>query len=109
MIERYASEQMTRIWSDENRFRLWLEVETTVCEVRAELGQIPAAAALAIRERGGYTLMPEANTKPANHYLPRRKTTVTVRSDELYRSDNPHKIDGAPFDKNLPPTTEELN
>jgi len=34
---------------------------------------------------------------------------VTVRSDELYRSDNPHKIDGAPFDKNLPPTTEELN
>jgi Fe-S-cluster-containing dehydrogenase component len=64
---------------------------------------------VAIRERGGYTLMPEANTKPANHYLPRRKTTVTVRSEELYRSDNPHKIDGAPFDENLPPTTEELN
>ena len=45
MIPRYASPEMTRIWSDENRFRLWLEVETTVCEVRADLGQIPAAAA----------------------------------------------------------------
>ncbi len=54
MIPRYASPEMTRIWSDENRFRLWLEVETTVCEVRAELGQVPAEAARAIRERGGF-------------------------------------------------------
>ncbi len=64
---------------------------------------------VAIRERGGYALMPEADTKPANQYLPRRKTTLKVRNDELYRADNPHKIDGAPFDHNLPPTTEELN
>ncbi len=54
MISRYASPEMTRIWSDENRFRLWLEVETTVCEVRAELGQIPAEAARAVRERGAF-------------------------------------------------------
>ncbi len=54
MIDRYASAQMTRIWSNENRFAIWQEVETTVCEVRAELGQIPAAAAAAIRERGGF-------------------------------------------------------
>jgi len=54
MIARYASPDMTRIWSDENRFRLWLEMETTVCEVRAELGQIPGEAARAIRERGGF-------------------------------------------------------
>ena len=54
MIARYASPEMTRIWSDENRFRFWLEVETTVCEVRAELGQIPAEAARAIRQRGGF-------------------------------------------------------
>lgn len=54
MISRYASPEMTRIWSDENRFRLWLEVETTVCEVRAELGQVPVEAARAIRERGGF-------------------------------------------------------
>ncbi len=64
---------------------------------------------VAIRERGGYALMPEAGTRPANHYLPRRKTSVGVREEDLYSSDNPHKIDGAPFDTTLPPANEELN
>jgi len=54
MIPRYASPQMTAIWSDENRFRLWQEVETTVCEVRAERGEIPSAAAVDIRTKGGF-------------------------------------------------------
>ena len=31
----------------------------------------------AIRERGGYALMPEWGTRPANNYLPRRKTELT--------------------------------
>ena len=30
----------------------------------------------AIRERGGYALMPEWETQPANQYLPRRETNV---------------------------------
>ncbi|MFN2371029.1 MAG: lyase family protein, partial [Candidatus Krumholzibacteriia bacterium] len=54
MIARYASAEMTAIWSDENRFRLWQEVETVVCEVRADRGQIPADAAREIRTRGGF-------------------------------------------------------
>jgi sulfite dehydrogenase (quinone) subunit SoeB len=33
--------------------------------------------------RGGYQLMPEWGTKPANHYLPRRKTRITIHEDEL--------------------------
>lgn len=54
MIARYASPEMTAIWSDENRFRLWQEVETVVCEVRADRGQIPADAAREIRAKGGF-------------------------------------------------------
>lgn len=54
MIERYASREMTRIWSDENRFGIWQEVETVVCEVRAEMGRIPLEAAAEIRNRGGF-------------------------------------------------------
>jgi sulfite dehydrogenase (quinone) subunit SoeB len=46
---------------------------------------------VAIRERGGYQLMPEWGTKPANHYLPRRKTRITIHEDELERVDNPLK------------------
>lgn len=32
----------------------------------------------AIRERGGYQLMPEWGTRPSNHYLPRQKTTTAT-------------------------------
>ena len=46
---------------------------------------------VAIREEGGYALMPEWGTKPANHYLPRRKTRMHIHEDELQRADNPLK------------------
>ncbi len=47
--------------------------------------------AIAIREQGGYQLMPEWGTQPANHYLPRRKASITIHEDELIRADNPLK------------------
>jgi len=46
-------------------------------------------ASIAIREEGGYQLMPEWGTQPANHYLPRRKTRIRIFEDELVRVDNP--------------------
>jgi Fe-S-cluster-containing dehydrogenase component len=48
----------------------------------------------AIAERGGYQLMPEWGTRPANHYLPRRKTEIRIHPEDLVRVDNPLKIDG---------------
>jgi Fe-S-cluster-containing dehydrogenase component len=48
----------------------------------------------AIRDNGGYALMPEWGTHPANHYLPRRKTERHIHADELTRADNPLKVDG---------------
>ncbi len=42
-----------------------------------------------IRDNGGYQLMPEWGTKPANHYLPRRKANIIIHRDELTRVDNP--------------------
>ena len=41
MIERYSRPQMKNIWSDENKFARWLEVEIAVCEAWSELGTIP--------------------------------------------------------------------
>jgi Fe-S-cluster-containing dehydrogenase component len=51
-------------------------------------------ASRAIRENGGYALMPEWGTKPANHYLPRRTTRIRIHQDELIRADNPLRVDG---------------
>jgi Fe-S-cluster-containing dehydrogenase component len=48
-----------------------------------------------VREEGGYALMPEWGTKPANHYLPRRKTKMDIHEDELIRADNPLKKEAA--------------
>lgn len=50
-----------------------------------------SAVSVAIRENGGYPLMPEWGTQPANHYLPRRKTRFKIHEDELARADNPLK------------------
>ena len=44
MIERYSRPQMKSVWSDENKFNKWLEVEIAVCEAWAELGVIPREA-----------------------------------------------------------------
>src|SRR6201996_2401160 len=45
---------MGKIWSDENKYRMWLAVETAASETLAEDGIVPAAAARAIRERGDF-------------------------------------------------------
>lgn len=54
MIPRYTRPEMGRIWSDENRFSKWLEVEKVTAEVEAEAGIIPKSAARAIRRRGRF-------------------------------------------------------
>ncbi len=56
MIDRYTRPEMRALWSDENRFRCWLEVEATASEVLAEAGIVPQSAAKAIRERGTFTV-----------------------------------------------------
>ena len=44
MIERYSRPRMKRIWSDENKFNKWLDVEMAACDAWAELGAIPKKA-----------------------------------------------------------------
>lgn len=56
MIARYTNPAMGRIWSDQRRFETWLQVEIAAAEAMAEAGIVPAAAARAIRERGGFDI-----------------------------------------------------
>lgn len=37
MIERYSREEMSKIWTDQNRYEAWLEVEILACEAWSEL------------------------------------------------------------------------
>ncbi|MCR4397039.1 MAG: adenylosuccinate lyase [Candidatus Saccharicenans sp.] len=56
MIERYTLPEMGAIWSDENKYRKWLEVELAVCEAWARLGQIPSAALRNIKKKAGFSV-----------------------------------------------------
>ncbi len=51
MIARYTRAEMGRVWSDENKFQKWLEVELAVTETLAEAGIVPREAARKLRER----------------------------------------------------------
>ena len=60
MIERYCRPQMKRVWSDENKFNKWLEVEIAVCDAWAELEVIPREAVPKIKmARCNYKRMEE--------------------------------------------------
>jgi len=51
LIERYNTDEMESLWSQENRFRTWLEVELAVCEAWMKEGVIPEGSLRNILER----------------------------------------------------------
>ena len=54
MIPRYTRPEMGRIWSDQNKFQQWLEVELAASEALAERGVVPAEAARLLRAHAGF-------------------------------------------------------
>ncbi len=56
MISRYTRPEMGHIWTDENKFRMWLAVELASTEALADAGQVPREAAKAIREKADFNV-----------------------------------------------------
>ena len=56
MIERYTLPEMGALWSEQNKFQKWLDVEIAVCEVHAEMGTIPLDALEQIRARAKFSV-----------------------------------------------------
>ncbi|MBW7889304.1 MAG: adenylosuccinate lyase [Bacteroidetes bacterium] len=56
MISRYTNPEMGNIFSDENRYAIWLEIELLACEAQAESGVIPKEAAKTIREKAQFNV-----------------------------------------------------
>jgi len=56
MIARYTLPEMAQVWSDETRFRKWLDVEIATCEVLAELGWIPTDAVEKIKAKADFSV-----------------------------------------------------
>lgn len=56
MIGRYTREEMGAIWTEENKYDAWLEVEILACEAWAELGIIPQEDVVAIRKKAAFSV-----------------------------------------------------
>lgn len=54
MLERYSRPEMRAIWTEENKFKAWLEVELCACEAWSELGHIPAEDVAALRQNATF-------------------------------------------------------
>jgi adenylosuccinate lyase len=54
MIERYTRPEMATLWSQENKYRKWLDVETWACEAMAALGMIPQESVTIIKEKAAF-------------------------------------------------------
>jgi len=56
MINRYTRHQMGQIWSEENKYQTWLQVEVAACEAMAHYGLIPSDAIERIKSRARFSV-----------------------------------------------------
>lgn len=54
MIDRYTLQRMAKVWTDENRFSKWLDIEVLICEAYAELSLIPRKDLKTIKEKARF-------------------------------------------------------
>ncbi len=52
MITRYSRKKLTSIWSEENKYKIWLEVEVAAAEAMEKLGQIPKGVSSTVKKKG---------------------------------------------------------
>ena len=56
MIKRYSRAKMESVWSQENRFQKWLDIEIQACEAMAKRGEIPLSALKNIKKKAGFDI-----------------------------------------------------
>ena len=56
MIERYSRKEMVKIWSQEEKFNIWFQLEAHACDAQAKLGVIPKKSAEIIWEKGKFDI-----------------------------------------------------
>ena len=52
MIERYSRKELTNIWSEKNKYKIWLNVEIAAAEAMEKIGQIPKGVSSIVKKKG---------------------------------------------------------
>ncbi|MCX5845751.1 MAG: adenylosuccinate lyase [Deltaproteobacteria bacterium] len=83
MIPRYSREKMSAIWSPENRYQKWLDIEILACEAMAQMGKIPEYSLKNIKEKAAFDVARiEEIEKTTKHDVIAFLTSVTERVGE---------------------------
>ena len=56
MIPRYKIPEIEKIWSDENKFKIWTEIECLIAEQLSKIGKIPKKAAKEIKSKAKFNI-----------------------------------------------------
>jgi adenylosuccinate lyase len=56
MIPRYSRKELSKIWSDENKFKIWLDIEILACEAQCKLGNIPEKSMKVIKKKAKFNV-----------------------------------------------------
>jgi adenylosuccinate lyase len=83
LISRYSREKMVAIWSAENRYQKWLDIEIMACEAMAKRGEIPESSLKIIREKAGFDVIRiDEIEKTTKHDVIAFLTSVTEKVGE---------------------------
>jgi len=80
VIPRYSRERMSAVWSPENRYRKWLDIELLACEAMARLGTIPTKSLQNIKKKAAFDINRiEEIEKTTKHDVVAFLTSVTEK------------------------------
>ena len=51
MIKRYSRKELTDIWSEKNKYKIWLNLEISAAEAMEKIGQIPKGVSSVVRKK----------------------------------------------------------
>ncbi len=68
MIDRYTKPEMAEIWSEKNRFKIWLKIELLACEAWNRIGDIPDKSLQTIKEKAGFDIQEIKKSEETNQH-----------------------------------------
>ena len=98
MIKRYSRKELTEIWSEENKYKIWLDVEIAAAQAMEKLGRIPRgvstvvkkkAKVIFVKDRPGHDIEYKVNSSKIRRLGWKPKTNI---DRDLLKTINYYKI-----------------
>ena len=79
MIKRYSRKELTDIWLEENKYKIWLDVEVAAAEAMEKLGQIPRGVASVVRDFCGHGISTTFHEPPNILHYGKKNTGIEIK------------------------------